>query len=154
MNIKELVNRPDLEKNQKLTNAYLQFNKLLLELTKRELPDELVEAINTEVDTLNSATGAEKQFKKQLKRSQTAILKRIEKEVKLVTKKHYLRLWMVLGMTIFGAPLGIAFGTSLDNMAFLGIGLPIGMAIGLVLGAGMDKKAFEEGRQLDLEIKY
>jgi hypothetical protein len=39
-------------------------------------------------------------------------------------------------------------------MAFLGIGLPVGMVIGMAVGSGMDKKAFEAGRQLDLEIKY
>jgi hypothetical protein len=44
------------------------------------------------------------------------------------------------------------FGIGLDNMAFLGLGLPIGLAIGAVLGLRMDKKAFEEGRQLDVKI--
>jgi len=34
------------------------------------------------------------------------------------------------------------------------IGLAIGMAIGMAIGTGMDKKALEEGRQIDLEIKY
>jgi len=28
------------------------------------------------------------------------------------------------------------------------------MVIGMAIGAGMDKKAFEEGRQIDLEIKH
>jgi len=35
----------------------------------------------------------------------------------------------------------------------LGIGLPIGMAIGVKVGSNMDKKAFNEGRQLDFEVK-
>ena len=56
-------------------------------------------------------------------------------------------------MAAFGLPIGAGFGASLQNMAFLGIGLPIGMAIGMAIGTGMDKKAFEEGRQLDLEIR-
>ena len=38
-------------------------------------------------------------------------------------------------------------------MAFLAIGIPLGMAIGIGLGTGMDKKALEEGRQLDIEIR-
>ena len=58
---------------------------------------------------------------------------------------------MALGMAAFGVPLGVAFGTSLDDMSFLAIGLPIGMVIGLAVGSGMDKKALEEGRQLDVE---
>lgn len=32
--------------------------------------------------------------------------------------------------------------------------IPIGLAIGMAVGTGMDKKALEEGRQIDLEIKY
>jgi hypothetical protein len=61
---------------------------------------------------------------------------------------------MAIGMSAFGIPLGVAFGTSLGNMGLLGIGIPIGMVIGMAIGSGMDKKAFEEGRQLDLEMKY
>jgi hypothetical protein len=57
-------------------------------------------------------------------------------------------------MAGFGIPIGVAFGASLGNMAFLGIGLPIGLATGIAVGSGMDKKAFEEGRRLDVEIKY
>jgi len=60
---------------------------------------------------------------------------------------------LAIGMSAFGIPFGVVFGASLDNMGYLGIGLPIGMAVGMVIGAGMDKKAFEEGRQLDLEYK-
>ena len=68
-------------------------------------------------------------------------------------KKHYRNTWLAVGMAAFGIPLGLAFGATLGNMAFLGIGLPIGMVFGMSVGTNMDKKAFEEGRQLDLEIK-
>jgi hypothetical protein len=49
--------------------------------------------------------------------------------------------------------LGVAVGLSLGNMGMIGLGFPIGMAVGIGVGSKMDKKAFEEGRQLDLEIK-
>ena len=71
-----------------------------------------------------------------------------------MTKNHYRNTWLALGMAAFGIPLGVAFGMSLRNLAFLGIGLSIGLAIGIAVGTGMDKKAFEEGRQMDLEIKH
>ena len=35
----------------------------------------------------------------------------------------------------------------------LAIGIGIGMAIGVGVGSSMDKKAFNEGRQLDFEVK-
>lgn len=54
-------------------------------------------------------------------------------------------------MAVFGVPIGVAFGFGLSNMAFIGIGIPIGMSIGIGIGAAMDKKAKEEGRQLDFE---
>lgn len=57
-------------------------------------------------------------------------------------------------MAAFGVPLGVALGLILDNMGLIGIGLPIGMLIGLAVGAHMDKKALDEGRQIDFEIKY
>jgi hypothetical protein len=38
-------------------------------------------------------------------------------------------------------------------MGLLAIGLPIGMGIGIAVGTSMDKKAMNEGRQLDIEIK-
>lgn len=88
------------------------------------------------------------------RKTQSRSIKLIEKELKIVTKNNNRNTWLAIGMSAFGIPLGVAFGTSLGNMGFIGIGLPIGMAIGIVIGTGMDKRSFEEGRQLDLEIKY
>lgn len=53
-------------------------------------------------------------------------------------------------MSAFGIPLGVAYVSIIGNMAFLSIGLPIGMVLGMAVGAGMDKKALKEGRQLDI----
>jgi hypothetical protein len=74
--------------------------------------------------------------------------------MKLVPKDYYRSLWMTLGMSAFGIPMGVVFGISMGSMAYLGIGLPIGLVIGIAVGTAMDKKALEEGRQLDVEIKY
>ena len=154
MEIKELKKRPNFDQNTKLISAYAQFDKLLTELKKKKLPEEIVNSINNGIDQLNSVSESEKELRKQIRVSQSSILKLIEKELKIVTKNHFRNTWLAVGMAVFGIPLGVAFGASLGNMAFLGIGLPIGMAIGIAVGSGMDKKAFEEGRQIDLEIKY
>jgi hypothetical protein len=37
-------------------------------------------------------------------------------------------------------------------LAFLGLGLPIGMGIGIAVGTVMDSKAAKEGRQLDIDL--
>ena len=50
-------------------------------------------------------------------------------------------------------PLGVFVGLSFGNMGMIGLGFPIGMAVGIGVGSKMDKKAFTEGRQLDFEMK-
>ena len=154
MEIKELNKRPTIENNTRLHRKYIQFEKLLNELKTKELTNEIVRSINEDIIQLNAITNSEKELGKQLRKIQAKILKIIEKELKLVTKNHYRNTWLALGMSAFGIPLGVAFGASFGNMAFIGIGLPIGMTIGMAVGTGMDKKASERGKQLDLEIKY
>ena len=153
MKIKEIKNRPGIDQHKKLYASYTQFNNLLMELRTKELPPETVDSINDGIDKVNAVVGLEKALRKEIKNSQSRIIKLVEKEHKLVTINHYRNTWLAVGMAAFGIPFGVAFGTSLGNMAFLGIGLPIGMAVGMAVGTAMDKKAFEEGRQIDLEIK-
>ncbi|MBC7889731.1 MAG: hypothetical protein H7Z13_17790 [Ferruginibacter sp.] len=109
-------------------------------------------AVNHHIEEINFFTGSDKDLLKQLKNSQAAILKLIEKELKLVTKNHYRNIWLALGMSAFGMPIGVAIGISSGNMGLLAIGLPIGMAIGIFAGTAMDKKANETGKQLDVVI--
>jgi len=154
MKIKELKKRPSLEDNKKLHSAYKQLENLLDILKSKELPEEVMSSVNQHIDEVNSISESEKELKKQIKKSQTSILKLIEKELQWVTKNHHRNLWLALGMAAFGLPLGVTFGMSMGNIGLLGLGLPIGMVIGLVLGTAMDKKAAEAGKQLDLEIKY
>lgn len=154
MEIKELKRRPGIDQNEKLMNAYSQFDKLLGELKKKDLSEEIVLLINQGIDQINSISESEKELKKMIGKTQSGILSQVEKAHKIVVKNYYRNTWMSLGMAAFGLPLGVVFGTSLGNMAFLGIGLPIGMAIGIAVGSGMDIKASEEGRQIDLEITY
>lgn len=152
MEIKPLKPRPDLAKDPKIAEKYAKFEKLLKELKGRDIPDTIIADINTEVDLLNAFMGSNKDFKKPLRKSKAAIIKQLEKELKLVPQNYYQSTWMALGMTVFGLPFGTIFGMSLDNMAFLGIGLPIGMGIGIAVGSAMDSKAKEEGRQLAVDV--
>jgi len=153
MELKELNKRVNIDQNKKLNNAYFQFGELLNVLNNKKLPNEIISSINIGIEGINSFTESEKELRKLIRKTQSRIIKLIEKELKLVTKNHYRNTWLALGMSVFGIPLGVAFGSSLGNMGFIGIGLPIGMVIGMAIGTGMDKKAFEEGRQLDLELK-
>ena len=152
MNTIELKVRNDIKDNIKLKNSYIQFGALIAELRKRELPDVVAEYINEEVKSLNELPiGVE--LIKALKKKQTKIIQLVEKQLKVVPKNYYRNLWLALGLSAFGLPIGVAIALSLGNMGLLGIGFPFGIAMGLAVGAGMDKKALNEGRQLDIEIR-
>ena len=148
MQIIELKNLPENNHDEKLTLAYIQFQHLLNELSKKPLPDIIVATINQDISELNVLTTTEG-----LKQKQKNILKLLEKQLKIVPKNYYRNLWFVLGMSVFGLPIGVAIALSVHNMGLLGTGFPLGMFIGMLVGAGMDKKALTEGRQLDLEVK-
>ncbi|WP_439185017.1 hypothetical protein [Carboxylicivirga taeanensis] len=132
---------------------YRQFQKLVIELQKRELPSVVVEYVNDNIQLVNNAIDNRVGLKKQIYVSQKAIIKLLEKELKLVPKGYYRHIWMVLGMVIFGVPVGIIWGKLTDHVGTLGVGIGAGMAIGIALGIAQDKKAAREGRQLDVDYR-
>ncbi len=139
--------------DSKVSEALDKFNRFMKLLGEHNIPEHLIHYINTEIDELNAAPASNRSFLSILKKKQNNIITKIEKELKLVPKNHYRNYWMILGMSIFGLPLGVAVGLSLDNMGFLGLGLPIGILIGYVLGTSLDNKALEQGKQIDIELK-
>ena len=153
MKITELKEREDLTNDNKQNNNYIQFKEVLSELSKKELPDTTVVFINKSVEELNATLLLGKDLQKLIKKQQTNILKLVLKEHKIVPKNYYRKLWMLLGMSTFGIPIGLALGLSVNNMGLFASGLPIGMGLGIGVGALIDKKAFNDNRQLNIEIK-
>ncbi len=153
MTINNLKKRPGIEEVKKLDNLYSDFEQLIIELNKRELPQPVVEFVNLNIDEVNSFEGENKLLLKYMRKRIDVILKYLEKEIKLIPKNYYRRLWLVLGMSVFGISFGVALGASLGNMGLIGVGLPVGMAIGIAVGTTKDKEAFEKGNQLDVEIR-
>jgi hypothetical protein len=154
MNIIELKDRQNISSDIKLTRIYSQFGELLRELKKKELSQNIIKSINEGVEKLNSSSLTGNELRKLVKQEQTKALKQVEKELKIIPKSYYQNLWMTVGMSVFGVPIGVVFGLSMGNIGLMAVGLPIGMGIGIAVGLVMDKKALEEGRQLNLEIKY
>jgi ABC-type phosphate transport system permease subunit len=153
MRITELEGRGNRGDNDKAQVKVAQFKSLIIALEKKELPDTIVAAINLEVQELNTTVGTDDDFSRSLKKKQSTIISLVEKQVKIVPQHYYRTMWMVLGMSVFGLPLGVAFGAILNNMGLLGLGLPIGMGIGILVGTRLDEKAKNENRQLSIEIK-
>lgn len=141
------------EESKKLSKRFDQFNLLIDEINKKEIPKEKEQMISEMIQGLENNPGSAKLYAINIRRTQWKILKMLEKDLKIVSKNHYTSIWMAIGMSAFGVPMGVAFGTSMGNMGFIGIGIPIGMVIGMAIGAKMDKKAAQEGRQLNFENK-
>lgn len=155
MTIIKLRGVKNLAADHRLNQLYNQFDLLLTELRKKQLPDAIVATINKEVEEINTSDSlTTNDLRKVIKKKQTAILKILEKELKLVPKNYYRTLWLALGMSAFGIPLGVAAGTLLGNPGLFALGLPVGVAIGITVGTAMDKTAVKENRQLNVEIKY
>ena len=152
MEIIELRERGNVAADVKIRKIYAEFQALLNELSKRNLPDKTIEVINENIEELNAISFLGNRLKSLLLKKQRQIIKLVERKHKIVPKNYYRRLWLVLGMFVFGIPIGLALGAGNRNMGSIAIGLPIGLAIGLAVGSEMDNKAFKEGRQLQIEL--
>ena len=151
MEIKNLKNRPRFVNNRRLERSYQKFSSLITELQSKEISENVIQIINGEIEGINLQRD-EKGFLKKIRVSQHKILKTLEKKHKIVPVGYYRNMWMVLGMSAFGIPLGVAFGSSLGNMGFLGTGLPIGMVIGIAVGMKKDNEAAKNGKQLEFSL--
>ena len=150
MIIEKLEIRNTIDQDKKLAKAFQKMQNLIEALNKKETPEEVASVINKDIRMLNAFSGTNKEIRKVLSKTQSKILKLLEKELKWVPKNHYRNTWLALGMAAFGIPLGAAFSAA-GNSAGIGIGIPIGMVIGMAIGSQMDKKAEKEGKQLDIE---
>lgn len=135
--------------NGKLFKKTDIFVKLLEELKKREIPSVVLDVINVEIERVNSFFDSEKIYSKVLVKSQTNILKIIEKELGLFEKKHFQKKWTAVGSGL-GVAMGTAFGVSQDNMGLMALGIPMGMGIGISIGKKKDDEIFKLGKQLDV----
>lgn len=146
MEIKDINKIINSKKDKKLIQKINELRRLINELKKKKISTKVINLINLDIININSFVGLDKDLLKLLRKVRFKILKLIKKEQNLITKNFYRNKWLAMGMAIFGVPFGVIFGGRTRNMAFLGIGIPFGMAIGTI----KDKKAFKEGRQLDM----
>ena len=143
--------RSDLVDFPKVRNQYLHFQELIKELNTKHLNSQIIEQINVLINQIDITSATE--LKNVLLKTQSKIIKLVEKESKIVPKNYYKMLWMALGMSAFGLPIGLLFGLAVGNIVFLSVGLPIGLGLGVVFGTSLDNKAEKEGRQLNWEAK-
>lgn len=153
MTIKELHPLPMQGDDSRLLNSHTSFAQLLRELREMDLPAELTASINREIDRANDRSGTARQIRKRIGHAQHNVLQLVREERNLVPRHYYRNLGIAIGMAALGIPFGVVFGLMLDNMAFIGIGMPIGLSIGIAIGTDLDRKAYAEGRQLQIEVE-
>lgn len=138
--------------DQKVVKEWDNFALLIEELRQRNLPETTSSFINAKIESLNLKVGTHSISTSEIRKVKSAILAHLEKELKMVPKNYYRNIWMPIGLASFGLPLGAAVGMALDNMAFIGIGMPFGLLLGMAVGMAMDKKVAEKGNQLQYSL--
>jgi len=82
MEYKELKKREIIDKNIRLNNSYNQFGVLISKLKEKNIPEEIINKINNEIDIINSVSENEKQLSKQIRRTQSSVINIIQKDLK------------------------------------------------------------------------
>lgn len=124
------------------------FQNLVAEINTKELSPEVVHKIEQEIALLNSWDGSARSYLKEVEKTKHKTLKILHRDLGLVHKNYYSGLWLSLGMACFGLPLGIIIFFVSDNAAFLGVGLPLGMVLGIGIGTYLDRRAREDNKVL------
>ena len=148
MAITQLQDRDSFSTHPKLSKASSNFKEMIVAIEEKSIPESQEKRINEIISGINDFKGPDDALVKTINAGKKGILQILEKELQIVPVGYYQTLWLALGMTIFGIPMGLVFGMALDNLAFLGIGLPIGMTIGIGIGNAKDAEALKQGRQL------
>jgi hypothetical protein len=151
MDLQSLKNR-SLPGNNSLVKENKFLGELIHELNYRELPPEVVVVMNTEIDRLNTLADDHNRLRAGMRAVKRKLLKSALDDLELVPKNYYRNMWLALGMSVIGLPLGALFYVLQDNYSFISFGFLIGMVLGLAIGTEMDKRALEDNRQLQLEI--
>lgn len=149
--LQNLKHRP-FPKNSSFDKENTALSKLIQELNFRELPPEVVVVMNVEIDRLNTLPDNHSRLFVAIKAVKRKLLKSALEDLELVPKNYYRNMWLAIGMSGMGVPMGVLFSVMLDNFSYISIGLSTGLAIGIGIGTYLDKKAVEENRQLELKI--
>jgi len=131
--------------NKREIRVYKSFNTILSNLRNRDLTEDELMSIETELKTFDLKSNPEnkrKYFSKKLSDFKAYL----KEEFSLITEGYYTALGMSLGMC-FGVAIGTSFGAPSTS-----IGLAVGMAIGLAIGRNKDLEAEKQNRVLRTKI--
>ncbi|WP_299156367.1 hypothetical protein [uncultured Tenacibaculum sp.] len=136
--------------DKSVLKAFNKLEKSLSVLENLSLSDATISEIDKDIGEINSFEGKLKKYRNKLVVKNHNILELVRKNHGYVHEKYYQNQWLAIGMSTFGISFGVVFGMLLDNIALLGIGLPFGMLLGIAIGKEKDKKAKQEGKQINI----
>tara|TARA_R100001369_G_scaffold22674_3_gene41357 strand:+ start:23973 stop:24431 length:459 start_codon:yes stop_codon:yes gene_type:complete len=152
MNLQPIEYPSSIRRSEENRSHFQKFDSFLEELRRMELPPEVIVSLNNQLEKLHSFSGSEKQFFKKLKITKAVLLKILYKEVHVVPKNHYRNLWIALGLSAIGIPVGILLSLYLDNSIYIALGIALGSTMGVLIGNYLDNQAEEEGRQIEIYV--
>jgi hypothetical protein len=133
---KPISKRLDLDKSERVVEKLGSFSS-----NCKDCQQQLLELMNYLILIKENMDRIDDTKLKQYKQLINHIISHLQKKHKLIQEGYYLGIFMSLGMS-----LGIVFGiTVFDNF---GLGIPIGMCMGLAIGAGMDADAKKKGKTI------
>ncbi|MDR9401077.1 MAG: hypothetical protein RI558_06620 [Psychroflexus sp.] len=145
MNLPDLQIKTQDQLKKKDLNAITHFNELIDALNDKSLDQENVDYIKEHITVIKKNLNYNT-----IKKKESKILDYIKDKKGYVAKNHYMSLWIALGMSAIGVPIGVTIGLALDQLGFMGIGIGSGLAMGIGIGSAKDNKAKQEGKQLPI----
>lgn len=148
-----LVNIPSPDHIKlKVERSLRNYNKLLKQLQDKTLKPQTTQFITHQITTIESLNLQQKASSRKINQSKRQLLSYLQKNEGIYAKNHFMTLYMAVGMTAMGLPAGIIFSFLIDNFAFIGLGLPIGLSLGLALGQKKDLQIKAKGKQINYSV--
>ena len=93
----------------------------------------------------------EGKLKRQLEITHHRILYILRRDVGIIPENYYRNLYLALGMSVFGLPLGALLASLLGNSSYLIFGMLFSLAAGIAFGSRKDQIADKENKVIRLE---
>jgi hypothetical protein len=126
--------------------VYREFIQIITSLQKKDLPENDIQSVETELDKINFKSNSVNR-KKYYKKAINDFKKYLKDTFSLTTKGYYTTLYGGLGL-VFGLLFGVAILSNLERSLGVSLGLIGGMVIGSLMGRSKDAQAKTSGKML------
>lgn len=143
MELSHLQPQDEKSLEKKEQKAVDHFNEIIDALNAKEIDENTVTYIHERMASIQENFSFNT-----IKKEESKVLDFVNKQHGYVAQNHYKSLWIALGMSAIGVPIGVGIGLALDQLGFMGIGIAMGLTVGIIIGSTKDKEAKKKGKQL------